>query len=154
MAIAIWLLVGALVRTASAGFVGAPATAHRAGSAGVAGAPATAHRADRRAPATLASVREYNADEEKALRKARIEFGGYPPGKYYELPPSEQYDAVRKDWPVLGEWADDDLKDTMSEIKPNFVEIMKDTPIGPFLVLSSISIAMNWERYSAMMFPQ
>ena len=154
MAIAIWLLVGALVRTASAGFVGAPATAHRAGSAGVAGAPATAHRADRRAPATSASVREYNADEEKALRKARIEFGGYPPGKYYELPPSEQYDAVRKDWPVLGEWADDDLKDTMSEIKPNFVEIMKDTPIGPFLVLSSISIAMNWERYSAMMFPQ
>ncbi len=154
MAIAIWLLVGALVRTVSAGFVGAPATAHRAGSAGVAGAPATAHRADRRAPATLASVREYNADEEKALRKARIEFGGYPPGKYYELPPSEQYDAVRKDWPVLGEWADDDLKDTMSEIKPNFVEIMKDTPIGPFLVLSSISIAMNWERYSAMMFPQ
>ena len=139
MALAIWLLVGALVSTASAGFVGAPATAHRV---------------DRRAPATSASVREYNADEEKALRKARIEFGGYPPGKYYELPPSEQYDAVRKDWPVLGEWADDDLKDTMSEIKPNFVEIMKDTPIGPFLVLSSISIAMNWERYSAILFPQ
>ena len=66
MAIAIWLLVGALVRTASAGFVGAPAAAHRVG---------------RRAPAASASVRQYDADEEKALRKARIEFGGYPPGK-------------------------------------------------------------------------
>ena len=47
------------------------------------------------------------------------------------------------DHAVLSEWSNDDIKDTVADIKSTPLEILIDTPIGPFLFLSTIAIAQD-----------
>lgn len=92
---------------------------------------------------TTTAPRSMDAAEEKAIRKARIGFGGYPPGAYYELVQTDKpaaYDLVRKDYPELAGWSDDEIADACRDMRPNAKELIVDSPIGPFLVLSAISI--------------
>ena len=85
----------------------------------------------------------YSNIEDKALRAVRKGFGGYPAGPYYGLPPDEAYDLVRSDHAVLAEWSNEDIQDTVADIKSTPLEILIDTPIGPFLFLSTIAIAQD-----------
>ena len=105
--------------------------------------------AAQRAPAVqlcepASTLRSYNAEEEKALRKTRLDFGGYPPGKYYTLEQEESseaaYAAVRADHPVLSGWEDNEIKDVVNELETTPAELLIYSPIGPFLILSAISI--------------
>ena len=85
----------------------------------------------------------YSNVEDKALRAVRKGFGGYPAGPYYGLPPDAAYDLVRSDHAVLSEWSNEDIADTVADIKSTPLEILIDTPIGPFLFLSTIAIAQD-----------
>ena len=85
----------------------------------------------------------YSNIEDKALRAVRKGFGGYPAGPYYGLPRDAAYDLVRSDHAVLSEWSNDDIEDTVADIKSTPLEILIDTPIGPFLFLSTIAIAQD-----------
>ena len=85
----------------------------------------------------------YSNIEDKALRAVRKGFGGYPAGPYYGLPRDEAYDLVRSDHAVLAEWSNEDIEDTVADIKSTPLEILIDTPIGPFLFLSTIAIAQD-----------
>ena len=73
----------------------------------------------------------YSNIEDKALRAVRKGFGGYPAGPYYGLPRDAAYDLVRSDHAVLAEWSNDDIEDTVADIKSTPLEILIDTPIGP-----------------------
>lgn len=90
--------------------------------------------------ASTSAVREYNAAEEKALRKARLGFSGYPAGPYYGLSKEDAAASVRSDHPVLKDWSDNEINDTIDDLDSTLVEILVQSPIGPFLVLSAISI--------------
>ena len=91
--------------------------------------------------------RALNAEEEKALRKVRLDFGGYPPKKYFEIEEEKGKEAaweqVRSDHPILAEWSDDELAVTKSSLSATPVELLTQTPIGPFLFLSSIAIVRS-----------
>jgi hypothetical protein len=67
------------------------------------------------------AIRSYDKAEEKALRKTRLDFGGYPAGPYYTLEKEEGVDAayakVRSDHPVLGQWSDEEIRDTVAALK-------------------------------------
>ena len=107
--------------------------------------PAPVAPAEPAAPAPLfPNERTYDSAEEKALRAVRKAFGGYPEGKYYKIESEEGetagYAQVRTDYPVLGAWSDAEIKDTKSSLKSTTAEILIDTPIGPFIVLSAIAI--------------
>ena len=95
-------------------------------------------------PPAPAGVRSYDAAQEKSLRKVRLDFGGYPAGKYYTLEKEESYAAayaaVRKDYPNLGDWSDGEIETTVNSLSSTFQEILIYSPIGPFLVLSAIAI--------------
>ena len=84
------------------------------------------------------------AAQEKALRKTRLDFGGYPAGPYYTLEQESgkaaAYDQVRKDHPVLAEWSDDEIKATVENLQSTVAELLIYSPIGPFIVLSAIAI--------------
>ena len=86
----------------------------------------------------------YDKATEAALRATKLDFGGYPPKKYYEIQAAggeaKAYASVRKDHPVLSNWSDIQIRDAISELKPTLAEILIQTPIGPFLVLSAIAI--------------
>ena len=90
------------------------------------------------------NIRPFGKDEEKALRRVRIAFGGYPAGKYYELEQQEgatvAYDAVRADHATLIDWSDDEIKATVNSLMSTPTEILINSPIGPFLVLSALAI--------------
>ena len=90
------------------------------------------------------AVRSFDAAEEKALRQVRLDFGGYPAGKYYTLRETSGNDAafeqVKKDHPVLSTWADADIDATVLSLKSTPAEVLIYSPIGPFLILSAISI--------------
>ena len=94
--------------------------------------------------ATTEFVREFSASEEKVLRQVRREFSGYPAGKYYDLQeldgPAAAYREVRKDHPALKGWSDEELRDTLFDMNSSLSEVLIYSPIGPFLVLSSIAI--------------
>ena len=89
-------------------------------------------------------VRAYDGPEEKALRAVRLGFGGYPAGPYYELKqsdgPSAAFALVRKDHPVLSSWSDGEIDATVNSLKTTPAELLVNSPIGPFLLLSAISI--------------
>jgi len=89
------------------------------------------------------AVREYSNVEEKALRRVRKGFGGYPAGPYYGLPRDEAYENVRKDEADLSAWSDDEIEATVDSLNATPLEILIDTPIGPFLFLSAIAIAQD-----------
>lgn len=90
------------------------------------------------------AARSYNKAEEKALRKTKLDFGGYPAGPYYEIKVAEgleaAYAAVRNDHPVLSDWSDAEIRATVNSIKPTASEIFLLTPIGPFFILSGVAI--------------
>ena len=90
------------------------------------------------------AMRSMSPAEEKAMREVRTFFGGYPPGKYFTL---EEYNSteaactqVRADYPILNEWSDAEIRLVVQEIKPTPTELFWGTPLGPFLILSGISI--------------
>jgi len=89
-------------------------------------------------------ARAYGKEEDKALRLVRTGFGGYPAGPYYDLQQSEGLEAayamVRSDHAVLAEWSDAEIRLALKELKTTPLELLTDSPIGPFLVLSSIAI--------------
>jgi len=89
---------------------------------------------------SMSTVREYNAAEEKALRKARLGFSGYPAGPYFGLSKEDAAAAVRSDHPILNDWSDGEINDTIDSIESTVMEVLVQSPIGPFLVLSAISI--------------
>ena len=93
---------------------------------------------------TSSTIRTFNKEEEKALRKTRLDFGGYPAGPYFALEqsdgPEAAYAQVRKDHSVLSAWSDDEIKDTVNSLDSTFAELLIYSPIGPFLVLSFIAI--------------
>ena len=95
-------------------------------------------------PASDASVRAYDQAEEKALRKIRLGFGGYPAGPYFTAKessgPEAAYALARQDHPILSGWSDEEIKGTVGSLKPTVKEIFVETPIGPFIVLSSFAI--------------
>ena len=95
-------------------------------------------------PAPADRARAYGKEEDKALRLVRTGFGGYPAGPYYELEQSEGLEAayamVRSDHAVLAEWSDAEIGLALKELKTTPLELLTDSPIGPFLVLSSIAI--------------
>ena len=90
------------------------------------------------------SPRAYDKAEEKALRSVRVDFGGYPEGKYYKIEAEEgaaaAYAKVREDHPALKAWSDEEILVTRLSLKSTPVEILLYTPIGPFIVLSAIAI--------------
>ena len=47
---------------------------------------------------------------------------------------------MRTDFPVLTQWSDDEIGDTIDELQSTPAEILIYSPIGPFLVLSAIAI--------------
>lgn len=93
-----------------------------------------------------ANVRSYNAEEEKALRVCRIEFAPYPSGKYNKLEGEDgpgrvaAYEQCRKDLPALSSWSDDEIEATFTYMQSTPSELLFNSPIGPFLVLSGLSI--------------
>ena len=95
-------------------------------------------------PAPADRARAYGKEEDKALRLVRTGFGGYPAGPYYDLEQSEGLEAayamVRSDHAVLAEWSDAEIGLALKELKTTPLELLTDSPIGPFLVLSSIAI--------------
>ena len=96
------------------------------------------------APVPTAARTSFDAAEEKALRKVRLDFGGYPAGPYYtmekEKGPDAAYAQVRVDHPVLSGWSDGEIKNTVADLKTTPAELLIYSPIGPFLVLSAIAI--------------
>ena len=96
------------------------------------------------APAPEGRARGYGKEEDKALRLCRTSFGGYPAGAYYELEQAEglevAYALVRSDHAALADWSDAEIALALKELKTTPLEVLTDTPIGPFLVLSAISI--------------
>ena len=96
------------------------------------------------APAPADRARGYGKEEDKALRLCRTSFGGYPAGAYYELEQAEGLEAayalVRSDHAALADWSDAEIGLALKELKTTPLEVLTDTPIGPFLVLSAISI--------------
>lgn len=96
------------------------------------------------APPDVPKLREYNAEEEKALRAIRLEFGGYPPGKYFTIQQEQSdaaaYEQVKKDQPTLASWTDAEISDVLDEMVSTPAELLIYSPIGPFLILSAISI--------------
>ena len=95
-------------------------------------------------PVPADRARAYGKEEDKALRLVRTGFGGYPAGPYYDLQQSEGLEAayamVRSDHAVLAEWSDAEIRLALKELKTTPLELLTDSPIGPFLVLSSIAI--------------
>ena len=93
------------------------------------------------------STRAYDAAEEKALRQARLDFGGYPAGKYYTIKSTEgaaaAYECVRTDLPALGSWTDDEIDVTIKSLRSTPFELLVYSPIGPFIVLSSLAIVRD-----------
>ena len=88
-------------------------------------------------------LRAYDDAEEKALRKTRLGFGGYPAGPYFAIAQTDTaaaYAQVRKDHKALVEWTDDEIKATFMSLKPTPAELLIYSPFGPFIVLSAISI--------------
>lgn len=96
------------------------------------------------APAPADRARGYGKEEDKALRLCRTSFGGYPAGAYYELEQAEgleaAYAVLRSDHPALADWSDAEIGLALKELKTTPLEVLTDTPIGPFLVLSAIAI--------------
>ena len=92
----------------------------------------------------LCATAPFDKDTDKALRATKLGFGGYPAQRYYEIMSSEgeanAFAAVREDHVVLSSWSDDQIRDAVSELKPTLSEVLIQTPIGPFLVLSAIAI--------------
>ena len=72
----------------------------------------------------------YSNIEDKALRAVRKGFGGYPAGPYYGLPPDEAYDLVRSDHAVLSEWSNDDIADTVADIKWTPPIVAENRPVA------------------------
>lgn len=103
--------------------------------------PATTERPS---PMDKTSVRTFDKAEEKALRKVRLDFGGYPAGKYYTLEQESGAEAacaqVRTDFPVLNAWSNDEILATYQDLSSTPAEIFIYSPLGPFFVLSAISI--------------
>ena len=93
---------------------------------------------------SMGGLRSYDKTEEKALRQTRLDFGGYPAGKYYTLEqqegPAAAYAQVRKDHPALSGWSDGEIQTTVESLKSTPAELLIYSPLGPFLVLSAISI--------------
>ena len=94
-----------------------------------------------------ANEREYNEAEEKALRVCRIEFAPYPAGKYNKiasleegLGPKAAFDQARKDLPALASWSDLEIEATYTSLNSTPQELLIQSPLGPFLILSAISI--------------
>ena len=93
-----------------------------------------------------ANVRSYNAEEETALRVCRIEFAPYPSGKYNKLEGEDgpgrvaAYEQCRKDLPALSSWSDDEIEATFTYMQSTPSELLFNSPIGPFLVLSGLSM--------------
>lgn len=89
-------------------------------------------------------VRSYDNAEETALRAVRLAFGGYPAGKYFTLQQEDSsaaaFEMVRNDFPVLSGWSDQEIKQTVDSLQTTPAELLKESPIGPFLVLSAWSI--------------
>ena len=50
------------------------------------------------------------------------------------------YDMVRADLPALGQWSDKEIEATIDALKSTPIELLVYSPIGPFLLLSGISI--------------
>ena len=90
------------------------------------------------------SVRSYDKAEETALRAVRLAFGGYPAGKYFTVQQTESaeaaYEMVRIDYPVLSGWSDPEIQQTVDSLQTTPAELLKESPLGPFLVLSGWSI--------------
>ena len=83
------------------------------------------------------------AEEEKALREVRIGLGNE--GKYGNRDgrDPETWAVVKSDYPVLASRADEDLRNALYDLKPTTQELLMYTPIGPFIVLSTIAIRLN-----------
>ena len=85
-------------------------------------------------------------EEEKALRVCRIEFAPYPSGKYNKLEGEDgpgrvaAYEQCRKDLPALSSWSDDEIEATFTYMQSTPSELLFNSPIGPFLVLSGLSM--------------
>ena len=50
------------------------------------------------------------------------------------------YAEVRRDFQVLKEWSDVELRDTLGKMTSTPAELLIYSPLGPFVVLSSIAI--------------
>jgi len=97
----------------------------------------------------LSLVREYDKAEEKALRQVRLDFGGYPAGKYWTIEneagggKAAAFSAVRVDHPVLKDWSDGEIQATLEAIKTTPLELLIYSPIGPVIALSALSIFLE-----------
>ena len=87
----------------------------------------------------------YSAEEDKALRVCRIEFAPYPAGKYNKIVDegdgrAAAFDQCRQDLPALASWSDEEIEATYNAIQSTPLELLVNTPIGPFFLLSSFAI--------------
>jgi hypothetical protein len=134
------MLKAALLKAALIALLATPAHALQFGVASSSSARrfrASSPVASEEAPSLL---RSYNAAEEKALRKARMGFSGYPPGPYFQKSDEDAYAAVRSDHAILDSWSDDELKETINSLTATPQELLIYSPIGPFIVLSTLAI--------------
>ena len=75
-------------------------------------------------------------EEESALRKVRLASGAGGP---YEERDAAAYAQARADYPALREWSDAEIAAAVRRLKPRPVELLTQTPIGPFLLLSAFA---------------
>jgi len=76
-------------------------------------------------------------EEDDALRIASenlIPSYGY---SWFEKP--EAYVQLKKDFPVLASYSDDDLKDAFLKQKPKLADIFLKTPLGPFILINVLA---------------
>ena len=85
-------------------------------------------------------------DEDKALREVRIELG--LDGKYGSRDSRDPstWVVVKEDYPVLASREDIDLRNALYDLKPTAAELLKYTPIGPFLAFSAIGILLYFVK--------
>ena len=83
------------------------------------------------------------AEEEAALREVKIGLGN--DGKYgtRDSRDPQTWVVVKEDYPVLASRNAADLRNALFDLKPTPMELMQYTPIGPFIVLSTIAILLN-----------
>ena len=75
-------------------------------------------------------------DENKAIREAAKVVGkedAFGVG-WFEV--KEAWAKVKKEYPILSEYEDSDLKDAYLKQKPNFLEVLIETPLGPVLLIN------------------
>ena len=68
-------------------------------------------------------------------------------GKYNKIASEETglgraaaFEAARKDFPALSSWSDDEIEATYTLMKSTPSEILFQSPIGPFFLLSGLAI--------------